>query len=34
MDLMKISNEAGKLVVDTGAIKKRPKWEPDQALKV
>jgi cytochrome b6-f complex iron-sulfur subunit len=33
MDYMKITNEGGKLFVDTSQIKKRPKWEPSQALK-
>jgi cytochrome b6-f complex iron-sulfur subunit len=33
MDYMKITNEGGKLVVDTGQIKRRPAWDPAQALK-
>jgi cytochrome b6-f complex iron-sulfur subunit len=33
LDYMKISNEGGKLVVDTGAIKKRDKWDPSQVFK-
>jgi cytochrome b6-f complex iron-sulfur subunit len=34
MDYMKITNEGGKLSVDTGSIKRRDKWDPSQALKV
>src|SRR5438874_459416 len=34
LDYMKITNEGGKLVVDTSAIKKREKWDPSQAFKV
>jgi cytochrome b6-f complex iron-sulfur subunit len=33
MDYMAITNEGGKLVVNTGQIKKRDKWDPSQALK-
>ena len=33
MDYMKITNEGGKLFVDTGQIKKRPAWDPAQAFK-
>ena len=33
MDYMKITNEGGKLVVDTGSIKRRDKWDPTQAFK-
>lgn len=34
MDYMRILNEGGRLVVDTGAIKKRNAWDPSQAFKV
>lgn len=34
LDYMKITSDGGKLSVDTGAIKKREKWEPSQAFKV
>ncbi len=34
LDYMKINNSGGKLVVDTGTIKKRDKWDPSQAFKV
>ncbi len=33
MDYMAITNEGGKLMVNTGAIKRRDKWDPAQALK-
>jgi cytochrome b6-f complex iron-sulfur subunit len=33
MDYMKVTNEGGKLVVDTGSIKRRDKWDPSQAFK-
>jgi cytochrome b6-f complex iron-sulfur subunit len=33
MDYMKISNEGGRLIVDTSQIKKRDKWDPSQAFK-
>jgi cytochrome b6-f complex iron-sulfur subunit len=33
LDYMQISLVDGKLVVNTGAIKKREHWEPDQAFK-
>ena len=34
LDYMKITNDGGKLTVDTSAIKKRERWLPEQALKV
>jgi cytochrome b6-f complex iron-sulfur subunit len=34
LDLMRISLEGGNLVVDTGTIRKRTRWEPEQALRV
>jgi cytochrome b6-f complex iron-sulfur subunit len=34
LDYMKITLENGKLVVDTGTIKQRDKWDPSQAFKV
>ena len=34
LDLMRIGLEGENLVVDTGTIRKRPMWEPEQALKV
>ena len=34
MDYMRITNEGGRLVVNTGRIMKRPAWDPAQALKV
>ncbi len=33
MDFMRIVNESGRLVVDTGAIKRRNEWSPEQAFK-
>ena len=33
MDYMRITNEGGTLMVDTGKIQKRPAWEPSQAFK-
>ena len=33
MDYMRITNEGGRLVVDTSKIQKRPEWDPAQALK-
>lgn len=34
MDYMRIISEGGRLVVDTGAIRKRTAWEPSQAFRV
>ena len=34
LDYMKITNDGGKLSVDTGTIKKRDKWDPSQVFKV
>ncbi len=34
LDYMRISNEGGRLVVDTGAIRKRESYDPSQALRV
>ena len=34
MDYMRIANDGGRLVVDTGAIRKRDKWDPSQAFRV
>ena len=33
MDYMRVLNEGGRLVVDTGAIRKRNAWDPQQALR-
>jgi len=33
MDTMKITNENGKLVVDSGQIRRRDRWDPSQAVK-
>ncbi|MGI8424416.1 MAG: ubiquinol-cytochrome c reductase iron-sulfur subunit [Chloroflexota bacterium] len=33
MDYMRITNEGGRLMVDTGKIQKRPSWDPAQAFK-
>lgn len=34
LDYMKIERSGDKLVVDTGSIKKRERWDPSQAFKV
>jgi cytochrome b6-f complex iron-sulfur subunit len=34
LDYMRINSSGGRLVVDTGTIRKRDRWEPAQALKV
>ena len=33
LDYMKVSLDGGRLIVDTGAVKKRASWEPSQAFK-
>jgi cytochrome b6-f complex iron-sulfur subunit len=33
MDYMRMSSEGGRLFVDTGAIRKRDKWDPSQAFR-
>jgi cytochrome b6-f complex iron-sulfur subunit len=33
MDYMRITNEGGRLMVDTGKIQRRPAWDPAQAFK-
>ena len=33
MDYMRITNEGGRLMVDTGKIQKRPAWDPAQAFR-